>query len=76
MASVVAVAVCVILQIRRDRPPPVVLFGAVISAALAVLWRARLEPWDTYTGYIATERQFILLRGSAEPAPDSPPVKG
>ncbi|MFE0349116.1 YcxB family protein [Streptomyces griseoluteus] len=109
MASVVAVAVFVILQIRTDRPPPVVFFGAAISAALAVRYsrtflllatpwgrrravrhvgdaphehevsvdengitlgadgRSRLEPWGTYTGYIETERQFILLQGSGEP---------
>ncbi|MGV9789816.1 YcxB family protein [Streptomyces sp. NPDC003435] len=27
-----------------------------------------LEPWDTFTGHIETERQFILLRASGEPA--------
>ncbi|MGV9320371.1 YcxB family protein [Streptomyces sp. NPDC003660] len=30
--------------------------------------RSHLEPWDTFTGHIETERQFILLRASGEPA--------
>ncbi|MYV42721.1 hypothetical protein GT030_28620 [Streptomyces sp. SID1328] len=109
VASVVAVAVFVILQMRMDRPPPVVFFGAAVSAALAVRYartflllatpwgrrratrhvgdaphehevsvgedgitlradgHSRLEPWDTYAGYIETDRQFILFQGSGEP---------
>ncbi|NEB95391.1 hypothetical protein [Streptomyces bauhiniae] len=30
--------------------------------------RCHLEPWDTFTGHIETERQFILLRAPGEPA--------
>ncbi|MFD4540655.1 hypothetical protein [Streptomyces bauhiniae] len=29
--------------------------------------RCHLEPWDTFTGHIETERQFILLRAPGEP---------
>ncbi|MFF9360781.1 hypothetical protein [Streptomyces griseoluteus] len=34
--------------------------------------RSRLEPGDTSTGYVETERHFTLLQGSGEPIRPSP----
>lgn len=49
------------------RPDPEVTVGDD-GIVLVADGRSHLEPWDTFTGHIETERQFILLRASGEPA--------